>query len=177
MRHRLFAAAMAVLTAVTRRRCRRGGRLGAGVAQAAAPAGAPDFGANVKIFDPSMPTARSRPSRRCDLAKQVDNEMGTAAVFAAVQARHVRHSGSPAEIPGRLLHRGRRAGQEPDRRHDQRQCRRLQPLPSRSDNCIALNNFWRSLSNLTVNVAGGTTDCRKTRHVLGGVAGLARCAG
>ena len=30
------------------------------------------------------------------------------------------------------------------------------------DKCFALNSFWRSLSNLTVNVSGGTTDCRKT---------------
>ncbi len=33
-----------------------------------------------------------------------------------------------------------------------------------ADHCIALNNFWRSLSNLTINVthAASMTDCRKT---------------
>ena len=43
-------------------------------------------------------------------------------------------------------------------------------------NCIALDNFWRSLSNLTINVTGnkpGGTDCSADHGLLGGVAGRA----
>ena len=41
------------------------------------PAGAPDFGPNVKIFDPTMPIAEIRATVDAVYAQQVDNEMGT----------------------------------------------------------------------------------------------------
>ena len=48
-------------------------------------------------------------------------------------------------------------GRLPGRRRDQRQGRGLQPVPRRGPPqpyCVALNNFWRSLSNLTIQVNG-----------------------
>ena len=45
-----------------------------------------------------------------------------------------------------------------------------------TDNCIALNNFWRSLSNLTINVDRPRLRLPR-RRVLGGVAGRADAPG
>ncbi len=45
------------------------------------------------IFDPSMPTSQIQAAVDAIAAQQVDNEMGTAALRAAVQARHLRHRG------------------------------------------------------------------------------------
>src|SRR5262245_64792783 len=47
-----------------------------GVAAAAPPA-QPDFGPNVKIFDPSMPTSQIQATVDAIANQQVDNEMGT----------------------------------------------------------------------------------------------------
>ncbi len=41
------------------------------------PAGRPDFGPNVRIFDPSMPTSQIQAAVDAIAAEQVDNEMGT----------------------------------------------------------------------------------------------------
>ena len=47
-----------------------------------------------------------------------------------------------------------------------------------SGSCTALDNFWRSVSNLTINVTGDTRrdQLLRKRGVLGGVAGLADAA-
>ena len=94
----------------------------------------------------------------------------------SVRARHLWLGGRSADLPGRLLHRGRRPGQSPERRHDQRLGRRLQPVRLATNNCVALDNFWRSLSNLTINVAGGS-GCQSEHRVLGGLAGGADAPG
>ena len=47
-----------------------------------------------------------------------------------------------------------------------------------TSNCIALNNFWRTLSNLTIQVNGGRAGrLPAERELLGGVARRSRCAG
>ena len=75
---------------------------------------------------------------------------GPPAVRHPLQARHLRHRRQPAQLPGRLLHRRRGLRQSP--------ATSSSTAPSTcatsaaAGSCIALNNFWRSLSNLTVNV-------------------------
>ena len=65
---------------------------------------------------------------------------------------------SPAELPGRLLHRRRGPRRVAGRRRHQRL--RLRPQPVRWQRlCVALNNFWRSLSNLTINVTTPDAGC------------------
>ena len=118
-------------------------------------AGVPDFGPNVKIFDPSMSTS--------EIQAAVD------AIAAAAGREPVRHrsatrcSSSPAptapptdplnfqvgyytEVAG--------LGALADRRRRSTARSTSTTSASAPDDCIALVNFWRSLSNLTINVAG-----------------------
>jgi hypothetical protein len=118
----------------------------------------PDFGPNVKIFDPSMPVSQIQATVDAIAAQQVDNEMGTQryallfkpGTYGTPANPLVFQVGYHTEVAG--------LGASPTdvtiNGHVDVYNRCLAP-----DNCIALVNFWRSLSNLTVNVAGGT-GCR-----------------
>ena len=118
----------------------------------------PDFGPNVMIFDPSMPTSRDPGDRRRDRRPAGRQPVRAAALRAAVQARHVRLGGRAAELPGRLLHQVAGLGRSPDdvvingSVDVHNQC-------DANGSCIALNNFWRSLSNLTINVTNPDFGC------------------
>lgn len=117
-----------------------------------------DLGPNVLVFDPSMTTAQIQTAVDAVAAEQVDNEMGTQryallfrpGTYGTVADPLVFQVGYYTEVAG--------LGQSPTdvtiNGHVDVYNRCLTP-----DNCIALNNFWRSLSNLTINVAGGA-DCR-----------------
>ncbi len=123
-----------------------------------ADAGPPDFGPNVLIFDPSMPTSQIQASVDAIAAQQVDNEMGTQrytllfkpGVYGSSAAPLLFQVGYYTEVAG--------LGASPTdvtiNGHVDVYNRCLTP-----DNCIALVNFWRSLSNLTINVMG-LADCR-----------------
>ncbi len=104
-----------------------------GVASAAPahqpPAGQPDFGPNVKIFDPTMPTSEIQATVDAIATQQVDNEMGTQRYALLFKPGTYGTADAPADLPGRLLHRGRRPRPVADRRHHQRPRRRLQPVP------------------------------------------------
>jgi hypothetical protein len=120
--------------------------------------GAPDFGPNVKIFDPSMPTSEIQATVDAIASQQVDNEMGTQryallfkpGVYGTPENPLVFQVGYYTEVAG--------LGLAPNdvtiNGHVDVYNRCLTP-----DNCIALVNFWRSLSNLTINVAG-LSGCR-----------------
>ncbi|MFN2138772.1 MAG: adenylyl cyclase, partial [Candidatus Promineifilaceae bacterium] len=114
----------------------------------------PDFGPNVIMFDPSMPLSEIQAQVDAIALQQVDDEMGTnrysllfkPGVYGSAETPLVFQVGYYTEVAG------------------------LGELPSdviingkvdvhnrclQADNCIALVNFWRSLSNLTINVMGG----------------------
>ena len=93
-----------------------------GVARAA------DLGPNVKVIDPSMPTAQIQATFDQVAAQQVPNQFGTQRVRDPLQAGHLRQRGAAAQRAGRLLHGGRRARRLAARRDDQRDDRRLQPV-------------------------------------------------
>jgi hypothetical protein len=114
----------------------------------------------VKIFDPSMPQSQIQAAVDAIAAQQVDNEMGTAryallfkpGVYGTVANPLVFQVGYYTEVAG--------LGISP----------KDVTLNGHVDvynrcftatNCSALDNFWRSVSNLTINVAGGT-GCRST---------------
>ncbi|RKS80002.1 hypothetical protein CLV35_0420 [Motilibacter peucedani] len=131
-----------------------------GVASAA-PA-APDLGPNVLVFDPSMSTAQIQAKVDAVAAQQVDNEMGSeryALLFRPGTYGSVQHPlafqvGYYTEVAG--------LGASPKDvtiNGSVNVYNRCLPTTDGSSNCIALDNFWRSLSNMTINVAGGT-DCR-----------------
>ena len=143
----VLAAAVSVLT------------VGIGAAAAAPPpAGPPDFGPNVVVFDPSMPTADIQARLDQIAAQQVDNEFGTQRYAVFFEPGTYGTTASPltfqvgyyTEVAGL----GASPGDVTINGHVDVYNRCLAP-----DNCIALVNFWRSLSNLTINVTG-LSGCR-----------------
>ena len=118
----------------------------------------PDFGPNVLIFDPGMPTSQIQATVDAIAAQQVDSEMGTQrytllfkpGVYGSAATPLTFQVGYYTEVAG--------LGASPTdvtiNGHVDVYNRCLTP-----DNCIALVNFWRSLSNLTINVMG-LADCR-----------------
>jgi hypothetical protein len=134
-----------------------------GAAFAAAPSAKlaqPDFGPNVKIFDPRMPLSQIQAAVDAIANQQVDNEMGTqryallfkpgtygsAATPLIFQVGYYTEVGGLGASPTDVIING----------HVDVYNRCLAP-----DNCIALVNFWRSLSNLTINVTG-LAGCRSS---------------
>jgi len=113
----------------------------------------PDFGPNVLIFDPSMPTSQIQAMVDSIANQQVDNEMGMQRYALLFKPGTY---GSPAEpliIQVGYYTEVAGLGASPTdvtiNGHVDVYNRCLTP-----DNCIALVNFWRSLSNLTINVMG-----------------------
>ena len=117
------------------------------------PAGAPDLGPNVNVFDPSMPTSQIQATVDAIRDQQVDNEMGTEryallfkpGIYGIAADPLIIQVGYYTEVAGL----GPNPGDVTINGHVDVYNQCLAP-----DNCIALNNFWRSLSNLTINVTG-----------------------
>jgi hypothetical protein len=122
-------------------------------AEPASAAGQPDFGPNVIIFDPSMPLSQIQAKVDAITNQQVDDEMGTGryallfkpGTYGTAENPLIIQVGYYSEVAG--------LGASPTdvtiNGHVDVYNRCLTP-----DNCIALVNFWRSLSNLTINVVG-----------------------
>jgi hypothetical protein len=123
-------------------------------------AGQPDFGPNVKIFDPTMPVSDIQATVDAIASQQVDNEMGTQrytllfkpGTYGTTDHPLIFQVGYYTEVAG--------LGLAPTdvtiNGHIDVYNRCLSPT-----NCIALVNFWRSLANLTINVTGtGLDGCR-----------------
>ncbi|HEY6743804.1 MAG TPA: adenylyl cyclase [Lapillicoccus sp.] len=132
-------------------------------ANAAPPgAGSVDLGPNVKVFDPGMPTSEIRAVVDAVYAQQVDAEMGTGryallfkpGVYGSAADPLIVKVGYYTEVAGL----GASPGDVTINGHVDVYNRCLAP-----DNCIALNNFWRSLSNLTISVMG-ETGCRASAN-------------
>ncbi len=122
----------------------------------------PDFGPNVRIFDPSMPTSEIQATVNAIRDEQVDAEMGTqryALLFKPgtygsptepliIQVGYYTEVAGLGVSPADVVING----------HVDVYNRCLAP-----DNCIALVNFWRSVSNLTINIMG-ETGCRASAN-------------
>ena len=135
----------------------------AGIGAAAAappPANPPDLGPNVIVFDSSMPTSQIQATIDGITAQQVDNEFGTQRYTLLFKPGTYGTPANPltfqvgyyTEVAGL----GASPGDVTINGHVDVYNRCLAP-----DNCIALVNFWRSLSNLTINVAG-LSGCRSS---------------
>ncbi|HET9657573.1 MAG TPA: adenylyl cyclase [Kineosporiaceae bacterium] len=119
---------------------------------AAAPT-TPQLGSNGIVFDPSMPTSQIQATVDAIAAQQVDDEMGShryallfkPGTYGSASQPLVFQVGYYTEVAG--------LGVNPTdvtiNGHVDVYNRCLT-----AGNCIALNNFWRSLSNLTINVTG-----------------------
>jgi hypothetical protein len=136
-----------------------GARIGAAAA-APPPAGPPDFGPNVVVFDPSMPTSTIQARLDAIAAQQVDNEFGTQRYAVLFEPGTYGTTTNPLTFQVGYYTEVAGLGASPSdvtiNGHVDVYNRCLTP-----DNCIALVNFWRSLSNLTINVTG-LSGCRSS---------------
>jgi hypothetical protein len=123
-------------------------------------AAAPDFGSNVLVFDPSMPTSQIQAAVDTIADQQVDNEMGSQRYTLLFKPGSYGSVANPLIVRVGYYTQVAGLGASPTdvtiNGHVDVYNRCLTP-----DNCIALVNFWRSLSNLTINVMG-LSDCRSS---------------
>jgi hypothetical protein len=134
-----------------------------GIGAAAAgppPSSPPDFGPNVVVFDPSMPTSQIQATINAITAQQVDNEFGTQRYALLFKPGPYGTTANPLTFQVGYYTDVAGLGASPTdvtiNGHVDVYNRCLTPT-----NCIALVNFWRSLSNLTINVTG-LSDCRSS---------------
>ncbi len=122
----------------------------------------PDFGPNVKIFDPSMSTSQIQAIVDAIANQQVDNEMGTQRYALLFKPGVYGTPAAPLDFQVGYYTEVAGLGASPTdvtiNGHVDVYNRCL-PTTDGSSNCIALDNFWRSLSNLTINVKG-LSGCR-----------------
>jgi hypothetical protein len=133
--------------------------IGIGTSAAAPPpAGPPNLGPNVFVFDPSMPTSQIQATIDGIAAQQVDNEFGTQRYALLFKPGTYGTTANPLTFQVGYYTEVAGLGASPTdvtiNGHVDVYNRCLTPT-----NCIALVNFWRSLSNLTVNVTG-LSGCR-----------------
>ncbi len=130
-------------------------------------AGAPDLGPNVTIVDPSMPTADIQATLDALAAAQVDDEMGPnrhsvlfmPGDFGSLEDPLQARIGYYTEVAG--------LGAQPT---DVSVNGKLEVYnrclaDGGTSNCLALNNFWRTISNLSLQVnALGQDGCRASAN-------------
>ncbi|WP_120321204.1 adenylyl cyclase [Catellatospora citrea] len=143
-----------------------------GPAAAATPpsAAAPNFGANVTVFDPSMPVSQIQATLDAVHTAQVDAEMapnryaflfkpgtyGTAEQPLQVKVGYYTEIAGLGASPTDVVINGKVEVYN--------RCL----ADGGTSNCLALVNFWRTLSNLTINVnSAGQDGCRGSANFWG----------
>jgi len=124
----------------------------------------PELGASVTVFDPSMPVSEIQAILDATHAAQVDNEMGTDRYAFLFKPGTYGTAESPLQIKVGYYTEIAGLGASPTdvvingKVETYNRC--LAP-----DNCVALVNFWRTLSNLSINVnAAGQDGCRASAN-------------
>src|SRR5579864_5131929 len=123
-----------------------------GGAESAA-ASTPDFGPNVKIFTPSMSTSDIQSTVDAISAQQLSNQFGTQRYALLFMPGSYGSQAAPLNFQVGYYTDVEGLGASPNDTavngtiDSYNQC-------AGPNNCTALNNFWRSVSNLTINVAG-----------------------
>ena len=122
------------------------------------PSGQPNFGANVEIFTPTMPLSQIQAAVNTIATQQLGNQFGTQRYALLFEPGTYGSSTNPLNF--QLGYYTEVAG--------------LGALPGDTvingsvdvynqcdafNSCIALDNFWRSLSNLTINVTTPNAGC------------------
>ncbi len=144
-RHRAIAAVAATLAAAAAT------LLGVGATALASPAGAsqPNFGPNVYVFSPSMPLSQIQATVNAISAQQVSNQFGTQRYALLFEPGTYGSAADPLFVQVGYYTEVAGLGASPSdvvingAVNSTNQCI--------SGSCTALDNFWRSLSNLTVN--------------------------
>ena len=122
-----------------------------------AAAATPDLGPNVIVFDPSMPTSQIRATVDAIAAQQVPNEFGTQRYALLFKPGTYGSSADPLNFQVGYYTSVAGLGRSPGdvvingSVYARNQCA--------GSFCTALTNFWRSLSNLTINVDNPSFGC------------------
>ncbi len=115
-----------------------------------ATAAVPDFGSNVVVFDPSMSTSQIQATVDAIAAQQVPNEFGTQRYALLFKPGTYGTAANPLNFQVGYYTSVAGLGRSPGdvvingSVYARNQCS--------GGSCTALTNFWRSLSNLTINV-------------------------
>ena len=125
------------------------------------------FGDNVIVFDPSMPVSDIEKVVNDIHAEQVDDEMGTNRWSLFFKPGTYGTAEDPLQIRVGYATQVAGLGADPGdvvingKVESFNRCIR----DGGTSYCVALNNFWRTLSNLTINVNGAGQDgCRQTAN-------------
>jgi hypothetical protein len=122
-----------------------------------AAAATPDLGPNVIVFDPSMPTSQIQATVDTIASKQVSNQFGTDRYALLFKPGTYGSSSDPLNFQVGYYTSIAGLGRSPGdvvingSVYVHNQCD--------GTFCTALNNFWRSLSNLTINVTTPNFGC------------------
>ena len=122
-----------------------------------ASAAGPDFGSNVLIFDPSMSRSQIQAAVDSVASQQVSNQFGTQRFALLFKPGTYGSSTDPLNFQVGYYTSVAGLGQSPNdvvingSVYVRNQCD--------GNFCTALNNFWRSLSNLTINVTTPNFGC------------------
>jgi hypothetical protein len=122
-----------------------------------AAAAAPDLGPNVIVFDPTMPTSQIQATVDTIASKQVSNQFGTDRYALLFKPGTYGSSSDPLNFQVGYYTSIAGLGRSPGdvvingSVYVHNQCD--------GSFCTALNNFWRSLSNLTINVTTPNFGC------------------
>jgi hypothetical protein len=121
----------------------------------------PDFGSNVTVFDPSMSVSQIQSTVNAIANQQIDNEMGSQRYTLLFKPGTYGTGATPLVFQVGYYTDVAGLGQNPTDVVINGQINVYNRCLS-VNNCIALDSFWRSLSNLTINVIPmpGDTSCR-----------------
>src|SRR3984893_3630744 len=130
------------------------------IASAARPSKQPNFGPNVYIFNPSMPLSQIQSTVNSIANQQVSNQFGTQRYALLFQPGTYGSSTAPLNFQLGYYTTVAGLGLSPNdvvingSIYVRNQC-----FGANNTNCTALENFWRSLSNLTINVTTPNFGC------------------
>ncbi|GAA2615600.1 adenylyl cyclase [Paractinoplanes durhamensis] len=134
----------------------------------AKPVPTPAFGSNVTIFDPSMPVEQIQAKLDATWTKQVDNEMGTDRYAFYFKPGTYGTDTKPLQFKVGYYTEIAGLGASPNdvvingKVEVYNRC----TADGGTSNCLALVNFWRTLSNLSIKVNnfGQTDGCKATTN-------------
>jgi hypothetical protein len=123
-------------------------------------AGEPAFGPDVYVFTPSMPQSQIQATVDSIASQQISNQFGTQRYALLFEPGTYGSAANPLTFQvGYYTEVAGLGGSPGDVTINgsidvYNQC--FPAADGTNTNCIALDNFWRSMSNLTINVTGGT---------------------
>src|SRR3954447_12025158 len=136
-------------------------------AQGHGPVAVPDLGPNVTVFDPSMPVSEIQAKLDAAYAAQVDNEMGTQRYAFLFKPGTYGTAEHPLQVKVGYYTEIAGLGAAPTdvvingKVEVYNRCL----ADGGTSNCLALVNFWRTISNLTIDInAAGQDGCRSTAN-------------